>query len=315
MNYRKRFDMKKWVLKAIVQKGISFLPFSHRINYFLQRHVSRGLRLTDVYFRDRIRMARLHLETCGELPAATLEIGTGWHPIVPVAFYLAGVETIHTADHYRHLSRKTLRETLDYFVGPGREILAAEGFPIRQTRMKKLEELKANRHLSAEELLDSLCIRTHLLKNGQAAAIPAGTIHLIHSNNTLAHIYDDKLVPLLKEMRRVSGRDGVLSHFVDLCDHFAHIDPSISVFHFLRYSDKQWRLRDNSLQAQSRNRLPDYLRLFEAAGLAVSETNCQRSPGEALEQVALHERFREYSVDDLLVTHAQFISRPGGRPV
>ena len=302
--------MKKWLLKAALQKSISFLPFSRRINYVMQRHVSRGLWLSDDFFREKIRMAKQHLASCEKLPENTLEIGTGWHPLVPLAFFLAGVDEVHTADHYPHLSRKTLQESLDFFAGPGAAILEEEGFPVKAERMEKLLEVQQMRELSTKELLGKLNIRVHLLKNGQLPGMTAGSFDLVHSNNTLAHIYDEKLVLLLREMRRMIKPEGILSHMIDLCDHFAHIDPAISVFHFLKYSDKQWRLRDNPLQAQSRNRLPDYLRLFEQAGLHVYESHCQTGRIEELQQIKLHERFRKYTTDELLVTQAHLLASP-----
>lgn len=54
--------MKKWILKAIVQKTISFLPFKHRINYFFQKHITKGVNLGDEYFYDRLEHARQHLQ-------------------------------------------------------------------------------------------------------------------------------------------------------------------------------------------------------------------------------------------------------------
>ena len=52
--------MSKWILKAIVQKGISFLPFSQKINYFFQKYVTRGVYLSDEYFEDRLIHCREH---------------------------------------------------------------------------------------------------------------------------------------------------------------------------------------------------------------------------------------------------------------
>ena len=49
--------------------------------------------------------------------------------------------------------------------------------------------------------------------------------------------------------------DGLHSHFIDMSDHFAHMDSSISIYHFLRYSEAQWKRIDNSIQPQNRWRL------------------------------------------------------------
>ena len=37
-------------MKAIVQKTISYLPYSNRINYIFQKYVTKGINRTDNYF-------------------------------------------------------------------------------------------------------------------------------------------------------------------------------------------------------------------------------------------------------------------------
>ncbi|MEP7168031.1 MAG: hypothetical protein ABI855_01545 [Bacteroidota bacterium] len=54
--------MKKWILKAIIQKTISFLPFKHRIKFLFQKYVTKGVYLSDVYFEDRLTHAAHHLK-------------------------------------------------------------------------------------------------------------------------------------------------------------------------------------------------------------------------------------------------------------
>jgi hypothetical protein len=95
--------MKKWILKAIVQKTISFLPFGNRVNYFFQKYVTKGVRLSDEYFLDRLEHGRVHIKSYQQhsgntIPKQTLEIGTGWYPIVPICLFLVGAEKIYSVD-------------------------------------------------------------------------------------------------------------------------------------------------------------------------------------------------------------------------
>jgi len=39
----------KWMLKAVVQKLIAFFPQREKINYLLQKYVTKGVELTDTY--------------------------------------------------------------------------------------------------------------------------------------------------------------------------------------------------------------------------------------------------------------------------
>ena len=114
--------MKKWVLKAIVQKTISYLPGSNRINYFFQKYVTKGVYLNDTYFGDRLGHARAHLEAYKHyvpgtgLPGTFLEIGTGWYPVVPISFFLAGTTSTYSVDITFLSSKERIFTTLQKFL-------------------------------------------------------------------------------------------------------------------------------------------------------------------------------------------------------
>lgn len=83
--------VSKWLIKALVQKSISYLPNSQGINYFFQKHVTGGVHLTDEHFRLKLDHARDHhqylLAYGKNNPDQTiLELGTGWYPVVPLLF-------------------------------------------------------------------------------------------------------------------------------------------------------------------------------------------------------------------------------------
>ena len=95
--------MKTWVLKAIIQKQISFLPFPNKINYIFQKYVTKGGYLTDEYFYDRLDHAKIHLDAFysnseKQQLSVCLELGTGWYPIVPISFFLSGVQKTYSVD-------------------------------------------------------------------------------------------------------------------------------------------------------------------------------------------------------------------------
>ena len=52
--------MKKWMLKAIVQKVISFFPFKHQINFLFQKYITKGVRLNETYFEDKLIHFKQH---------------------------------------------------------------------------------------------------------------------------------------------------------------------------------------------------------------------------------------------------------------
>ena len=109
--------MKVWIAKAIVQKIISFLPFKHNLNYLFQKYVTKGVFLTDALMEDKLLHCKNHLEQFANYNKSgeafvSLEIGTGWYPIVPIGFYLSGANEIFTIDVSDLLRVKAIKETI-----------------------------------------------------------------------------------------------------------------------------------------------------------------------------------------------------------
>ena len=88
-------------------KTLSVLPGSHHLNYLFQRHVTKGVQLSDQYFSDKLQHARDHIRlyrahTGRNCPSSTIELGTGWYLSLPFYFYLCGAENVMTTDISRH---------------------------------------------------------------------------------------------------------------------------------------------------------------------------------------------------------------------
>ena len=113
--------MAIWILKAAIQKTISFLPFRHNINFFFQKYITKGVRLTDALFSSKLHHCQQHFTAHtvhgNKKPSfASLEIGTGWFPIVPIGLYLCGAEKIYSADIKSVLNKERLMETINKFI-------------------------------------------------------------------------------------------------------------------------------------------------------------------------------------------------------
>jgi len=123
------------------------------------------------------------------------------------------------------------------------------------------------------------------------------------------------VLDILVEMRRLAAPGAVLSHFVDLSDHYSHFDGSLSPYNLLRYSDSQWRLLNNRLVFQNRLRVPGYRRLFSAAGLdLVDDGGYTPQPVADIESLRLTAALRDQPAADVLATHAWFTAVVGARP-
>ena len=306
----------KWVLKALVQKGISLLPYSHRINYLFQRYVTRGVVLNENYFFDRIIHGRNHLEAYRKLtgsksPNKTLELGSGWYPIVPIYLYLTGSNEIWSIDILDYSSIEGINKTIEMFINQidaGLLYPETEGF-IEQRIDNLRQKLDRGSATKIDALLE-LNIK-QIIANAATTEFSSNYFDLIHSNNTFEHIPEAVLVNILKEFMRILKDHGAMSHFIDLSDHFAHFDHSISIYNFLRFSDFQWRIIDNSIQPQNRLRIADYHRILRKTDVNYEVFDFREGDFNALKSVRLHQRYAEYSMNDLAVSHCHFIATKG----
>jgi hypothetical protein len=307
--------MKRWKQKALVQKVISYLPFDHRINFLFQKYVTRGVALTDAYFEDRLSHARTHLHNFRRLsgqavPRRTLEIGTGWYPVVPIAMFLSGVDQIHSVDLRPLISRARIATTIRRYLRAHAAGQLAPALTVVGDRLSTLSALLARwRWTPLAEMLRALHIR-YLVEDARHLSLPDDSIDLIHSNNTLEHIYPAVLVPILQELKRVvRGDGGLMSHFIDMSDHFAHFDRSITIYNFLRFSDRAWQRIDNSVQPQNRLRLPEYLDIYRALGLPATDVVQRPGNPAALAGMALAARFAAMPAEQIAVSHCHITTR------
>jgi SAM-dependent methyltransferase len=306
--------MRKWMLKAVVQKGISYLPGRHRINYFFQKHITGGVRLTPQYFEDRLEHLYRHAaygehHGVGLAGARVLELGTGWYPLAPIGFFLAGAEAVTTVDINPLLRREHALETMRWFARYARENQLDPDFPIQPEGLARLEAmLLTDAGVDLPELLGRLRIR-YLVGDAQALPFPDGSFDFICSNNTFEHIEPAVLRAILREFRRLLRPGGAMCHFIDMSDHFAHLDPGIGIYNFLRYSSAAWHWIDNALQPQNRWRLIHYRKLYRELDIPIVETFCRPGDLSALEKIVLAHEFRHIPKEELAISHAYIVSK------
>jgi ubiquinone/menaquinone biosynthesis C-methylase UbiE len=306
--------MKKWKQKAIVQKTISYLPFGQNINYFFQKYVTKGENLNDEYFLDRLGHAKEHIHyyqkiTGNSFPNSSLEIGTGWYPVVPISLFLIGSETINSVDIKMLTSKERIVTTLKKFIecyesGKLTDFIEyiPERFEVIQSILADLEKY------DLAQILQLLKIN-YLIEDARKLSLADNSIDLVNSNNTFEHIYPEILIPILKEFKRIVKKpNGVMSHFIDMSDHFAHFDKSINIYNFLQFSDKQWKWIDNSIQPQSRIRIYDYKKIYEDLNIPISELSLRAGNIKDLKSVTLDSSFSNKSMEEIAVSHCHFVS-------
>jgi hypothetical protein len=306
--------MKRWHQKALVQKTVSFLPYPHQINFLFQKFITKGINLTDRYLTYRLTHASQHIgaferHAPGRAIDASLELGTGWYPIIPVCLFLYGAKEVHTVDILEHCSRGRILATLKMLRDYHKSGRLASFISVRADRWEALLHLLDHAaHLTKEELFKNLHINYHIC-DARRLALPDGSISLITSNNTLEHVSADVLHELLAEFRRLCAAGGVMSHFIDMSDHFAHLDPSITVYNYLRYSRRQWRWIDNAIQPQNRLRMSHYRALYAGLGIPITEERCREGSVDALSEVDVHPDFAGIPLAELAISRCLLVSK------
>ncbi len=309
--------MPHWMIKAFVQKTIAHLPARHAITEFVQTHVTRATRrLAPRFFEGKLAQAHKHLEHCGlvtgssEVPAKVLELGTGWYPIVPVAFSLCGTSTLYSADREDLLRTDRVLEVLhmfrDYAVDGRLEKLLPR---VRPERLALLDALLKSERATKPELLEGLGIQP-MVADARHLDLSTGAVDMVFTCLVLGFIPTAVLPSIMTEFRRVVAPSGVMSHFIDLSDLYALFDRHITEYNFLRYSPRAWRLLNNNTQYLNRLRMSDYRRLHEEAGFRIVREAVDPGSTQQLARVPLDKAYRSYSPDDLAVRNAWIVSQP-----
>ena len=305
--------MKKWHIKAFIQKTISFLPGGNRINFFFQKYVTKGVFLSDEYFVDRLTHAKEHLHAFydhANVPLdSTLELGTGWYPVVPISLFLSGAKNITTLDISPLCNKERLLTTLDKIIASYDKGELAKYITIIPEQISIVKRLELEQEqFSFEEMLYALNI-TYLIKDARKLDLPAASICLVHSNNTFEHVYTDVLKSILIEFKRLTAVGGIMSHFVDMSDHFAHSDKSITIYNFLKYSEKKWNRIDNSIQPQNRMRITHYRKIYKELGIPITKEELRPGNLAELNSVNVHKEFSNIPPEELAVSHCLLISQ------
>jgi hypothetical protein len=301
-----------WQTKALLQGSMSVLPGSASLNRVFQRRVTGSLRITPMRLQSKwdqtfelIRMWPAH-DTTRTFRA--LEVGTGWLPIAPLALRAAGADEVISVDVQDLLEHAEVVATVER-VADGIESGALAGATWDYAPV--LRESLAAGHSSPGALLAACGVRV-LVDDIAAPGLGLDQIDVTMSNNTLEHVPYSDMVRILRRLSELQAPGGVSVHFIDLKDHYAGFDPDITVYNFLRYSERRWRVFNNQLQWQNRLRASEYHAAFADAGLRVIAQRSASDP-DALGRVKRHREFSRFSHEDLAV-HSMWVALEAESP-
>ena len=304
--------MAKWILKAVVQKGISFLPFGQHVNFFFQKYVTRGVNLSDEYFEGRLEHCRRHYEAFRSHSSVKdfshVEVGTGWYPVVPTGMFLYGAGSITTVDINRYSNEKythaTLRKFREYHDnGKLKKFLPG----ILEERLNILLAEATQPSFDYYATLEKHHI-VYLVMDARRLFLTDNSIDLVTSNNTFEHVYADVLVGILQEFKRLCKKGGVMSHAIDMSDHFQHMDSNITIYNFLKYSEAQWKWINNSIQPMNRMRIYDFREIYRQLSIPITAEINRETNMVEFNKVKLDKQFSGHSAAENAMSHTQLVS-------
>lgn len=273
-----------WKTKAFIQKTIANLPASNRLNYFLQKYISRNLPMSNAVLAQKENAARMHLEAFehdGEIDinGVVCEFGAGYDLAVPLILYDEGFKKQVVTDLNPLLKLDLVNNVLDRR-GIGVELIKGIGDLKTKTGIEYLPHIDAR-------------------KTGFAA----NSFDYIHSTDTLEHIPQKDILPILQECYRLLKAGGIISCIIDLQDHYAYFDNGISPFNFYKYSSAEWESKyNNNLQYQNRLLAREYYTMFALAGFAPIQIQVTPASAEQIEQLKampLHPHFGKHAIEEL----------------
>jgi SAM-dependent methyltransferase len=234
--------------------------------------------------------------------ATFYEFGAGWDLAIPLAYGLLGVGRQVLVDIRPSARVELVNDSLASFERLGRELEGIAGSELRPpggpiSRLEELEERFGIRYLAP-------C-------DARGTGLPAESIDFVSSTDTCEHIPGTELAEIFRECHRLLRPGGAFSCRIDLQDHYAYFDRSLSKYNFLRYSDRAWSLVNSPLHHQNRLRSPEYLQLVRDAGFELVAER-PSGPSEAglkeLESLPLAPRFRRFPPEELGVTVLSFVA-------
>lgn len=298
----------KWQLKFVKNSLFALLPFPGFVRSVKRRIWPYPASIDEWTLEQGIRQIEM-LKTVGFdiRGKVVLELGTGWQPVIPLLFHLAGAKNIILLDSERLLDVRLFAETRRNLVAY-KELLATRlGIDAGQVE-RTLNAACPNR--LAESL--SQFGMTYLAPcDAGATGLPDESVDIVVSRAVLEHIPPQIIEGLFREFHRILKADGRMCHIIDNSDHWEHSDKSISKVNFLKFGDSLWsRFAINPLDYMNRLRHFEYIDMLSQTGfkLDLDLSEADKDVIEILKTLPLCDRYRSTSHAALAVLTSYIVA-------
>jgi|GEM_PF-1207696 len=299
--------MLKWQTKIAINTAKSFVPFQNsirKIKHSIQppaltphhEGVVKGI-LEQI---ERISGAGAKIEG-----ARVLEIGSGWVPVAPLLYRLAGAREVVLTDEYRLLHKASVLSAIDFLISKSEIISAALGLD-DQAIARRLEVPRSG---DLDAMLDALDF-TYLVP--MRAGNIGEPLDIAYSHTVLEHIPPQVLSEIFATLHANMKKGGIFCNGIDNSDHRKNYDGNLSIVDFLKYSEFSWKLLCLHPQDYTnRLRHSDYFKLLDDAGFEVVESSVYvaQSAMQVIGGWELDERFKGKTQEDLCTTWSLILAR------
>lgn len=308
--HRGRSWLHDWRLKVAIQTLLSSVPGGVRLNYLMQRHITKTLPVSDAELEVQVGKAKRNLQAFarfheGRIPRHVFEYGAGWDLLMPIVHYCMGVER-QTVIDLRPLARKDLvldiARRLDRLTDP----LGLERVPALPSNLDTVAAIARAWGIDYQAPADAR--EVDLLDR---------SVDFVTSCDVLEHVPVDDIRSILSESRRILKDNGLMRVRIDYQDHYWYFDRDVSPYGFLRFGARQWRRYNPPLHYQNRIRHSELIDLIDECGFLILDDDHPLPSAEDLEMLhaaPLGDHFRAMAQEDVAIRFANLTVAKSGVP-
>jgi Methyltransferase domain len=302
----------RWLAKAAIQGVLSYVPRGRELNHYLQRHVSKRLPRSERDFDWHAQMGVEHLQALDRVRPGVdrsalrcYEFGGGWDLIAALSLWAMGVEHQTVIDINPNVALDLVNDTVRRFATDGDRLERVLG-----VRLRRPDESPIG---TVEELVTRFGISYLAPQDARAMPLEDSSVDFVTNTFTLEHIPPADIAAILGETRRIMAPGALISSRIDMQDHYHYVQPSISVYNYLRFPGWQWRWLNPPLHSQNRLRHSQYVQLFEQSGFEIAWNDPATPTTEdlaELRRIPIAPQFDRFTVTDLGTKYTHMVAQP-----
>ena len=296
--------------KCYLQKVLSSIPKGEKLNFLIQKYITKKYPVTDKKFIQIVLSTKVHFdnfvkyrELPGDKEFTCYEFGAGWDLINPIGLSLLGIKRQYCIDIRQLVFPELLNDTIEKFRRLRKDLTFEYPMP------ENVPLITAENFRSI--LSDCFGIFYEAPMDARVTAFESSSVDLIVSNLTFEHIPECDIQKIFEECYRILKPGGIFSCVIDYRDHWSYFDSTISIYNFLKYSPEQWKRYNPSLHYQNRLRHSDYLSAIRQTCFEVVVDDPAFPSEEELESLktlSIHSDFSSrYTIEELAIKESRMV--------